>query len=82
VPKNEWPQDSETLEEIGKLWQEPFGDKRQELVFIGQSLNKDKIIKQLNDCLLTAQEQTLSPDEWANQQDPFIDMIEASGLRD
>ena len=38
VPKKDWPTDEEYLENIKKTWVEPFGDMRQELVFIGQEL--------------------------------------------
>ncbi|SFU76104.1 GTPase, G3E family [Pustulibacterium marinum] len=34
-------------------WDAVFGDRKNELVFIGQHLNKEKMIAQLKDCLLT-----------------------------
>ena len=45
VPRKDWPTDEEYLESIKKQWVEPFGDMRQELVFIGQGLDKERMIK-------------------------------------
>ncbi|EGG99499.1 Putative GTPases (G3E family) [gamma proteobacterium IMCC2047] len=39
IPKENWPTDEEYLANIEKQWVEPFGDMRQELVFIGQQLD-------------------------------------------
>ena len=52
VPKVEWPEDPEYLASIQEKWQEPFGDMRQELVFIGQNLEEDRIRQALDECLL------------------------------
>lgn len=41
VPRENWPTDEESLATIQESWVEPFGDMRQELVFIGQNLDKD-----------------------------------------
>merc|ERR1712013_904629 len=38
----------------GEAW--PWGDRRQELVFIGKALNHESIQKTLDDCLLNDQE--------------------------
>ena len=43
VPKQNWPTDEESLKIIKQNWEEPFGDMRQELVFIGQGLDKDTV---------------------------------------
>ena len=37
-------------------WEPPFGDRKIELVFIGQQLNADKIKNQLENCLLNDEE--------------------------
>ncbi|MBE1299309.1 MAG: GTP-binding protein [Alteromonadaceae bacterium] len=71
VPEDQWPEDPEYLEAIKKHWVEPFGDMRQELVFIGQGLDKDDIIDRLNDCLLTEEQVLMGKDEWAKLADPF-----------
>jgi len=71
TPKNRWPTDKEYLESIEKQWVEPFGDMRQELVFIGQSLNKAAMIEALDQCLLTDAELLQGKAYWATLKDPF-----------
>ena len=55
--------------EIESKWEASFGDRKIELVFIGQYLQKEKIISQLNNCLLTDAEVEL----WKKQQFPQVD---------
>ena len=71
VPKKDWPTDVEYLENIKKTWVEPFGDMRQELVFIGQELQKEKIIAALDDCLLKEEEVLKGRSYWDTLEDPF-----------
>ena len=71
VPKKDWPTDLEYLENIKKTWVEPFGDMRQELVFIGQELQKEKIIAALDDCLLKEEEVLKGRSYWDTLEDPF-----------
>ncbi len=71
VPKKDWPSDVEYLENIKKTWVEPFGDMRQELVFIGQELQKEKIIAALDDCLLKEEEVLKGRSYWDTLEDPF-----------
>ena len=68
IPKADWPAEEESRAHILANWQEPFGDKRQELVFIGQQLNIPELHQQLDACLLTEQEQLL---DWQDFPDPF-----------
>ncbi|MCF6437490.1 zinc metallochaperone GTPase ZigA [Pseudoalteromonas sp. MMG022] len=71
VPKVQWPDDPESLASIEAQWVEPFGDRRQELVFIGQDLDEQDIIRKLNDCLLSDQVLAQGSDAWAKLPDPF-----------
>ena len=71
VPKKDWPQDEEYLSSIKEQWVEPFGDMRQELVFIGQHLDKEKMIKSLDECLLTEDEVLKGREYWESLNDPF-----------
>ncbi|ETI25035.1 hypothetical protein G647_04405 [Cladophialophora carrionii CBS 160.54] len=49
----QWPDDAETRKSIEADFAEPWGDRRQELVFIGEKLDHDGLIAQFNSCLLT-----------------------------
>ena len=71
VPKKDWPQDEEYLSSIKEQWVEPFGDMRQELVFIGQHLDKEKMIQSLDECLLTEDEVLKGREYWESLNDPF-----------
>ena len=71
VPKDQWPDDPDYLASIEAQWVEPFGDMRQELVFIGQGLDKADIIARLDDCLLTEEQVLAGRDAWAALPDPF-----------
>jgi len=73
LPESDWPADQEAREGIMEKWQEPFGDMRQELVFIGQHLDKDEIIRRLDDCLLTVEQMAEGIDNWMEMADPFPD---------
>ena len=71
VPRENWPTDEESLATIQESWVEPFGDMRQELVFIGQNLDKDGMIKELDDCLLSEEDVLRGRTYWATLADPF-----------
>ena len=71
VPKEHWPTEKEFLESIEDSWAEPFGDMRQELVFIGQGLDKTAMIDALNDCLVSEEDLDKGEDFWESLSDPF-----------
>ncbi len=77
VPRSSWPDDEEYLASIDKLWVEPFGDMRQELVFIGQGLDEEGITKALDSCLLNEEEMLRGKEYWLSLEDPFPQWSEA-----
>ena len=71
VPRKDWPQDKDFLASIEENWVEPFGDMRQELVFIGQNLDKTAMIDALNDCLVSEEDLDKGEEFWESLSDPF-----------
>ena len=71
VPEESWPTEEDYLASIQEKWVEPFGDMRQELVFIGQNLDKEKMTRALDDCLLTEDELVKGKAYWETFNDPF-----------
>lgn len=71
VPEDKWPQDEAHIADIKKRWVEPFGDMRQELVFIGQNLDQEAITQALNQCLLSEEEILRGKTYWKTLRDPF-----------
>ena len=71
VPKKDWPTDEQALASIKENWVEPFGDMRQELVFIGQNLDETAMKKDLDECLVSEDDMLKGEDFWTNLNDPF-----------
>ncbi len=53
IPREDWPND-DTLEQIENNWDKDYGDRRQEIVFIGlkNELNEQNIRARLDACLI------------------------------
>jgi len=71
VPREAWTSDPETLERVRRLWHPRFGDRRQELVFIGPSLNLEALRGRLESCLLREDELARGERAWRTLPDPF-----------
>jgi G3E family GTPase len=71
VPKENWPTDPSVIAFIEAQWAEPFGDMRQELVFIGQGLDQANITQALDDCLLSEEDLLRGKAYWKTLNDPF-----------
>ncbi len=76
MPKDQWPEHPEHRASIEEKCEGPFGDRRQELVFIGQKLDEGRARASLEACLLTDEELAAGPDEWKKFSDPFPQWIQ------
>ena len=70
----QYPSFLENQEFIESRWDKNWGDRINELVFIGQHLNKEQILQDLTDCLINDYEKELF-DRKANFEDPFPEHI-------
>ncbi len=71
LPREDWPQEPVAQEEIHRLQEEPYGDRRQELAFIGAGMDRGLIEQRLNQCLLDDVEMRLGQLGWGRFADPF-----------
>ncbi|MET3431377.1 G3E family GTPase [Herbaspirillum seropedicae] len=71
VPREQWPQDQESVDFILAHWDENVGDARQELVLIGMAMDQEALRARLDACLLSDAEMAQGPLGWARMRDPF-----------
>jgi len=72
VDRREWPQDATWRATIRSSFKSPYGDRRQEIVFIGtRGMDRKTLTERLDGCLLTDAEMALGPPMWARFHDPF-----------
>ena len=71
VPKNQWPDDGSFEADVAGKWDQEWGDRRQELVFIGISIERKRIQQALDECLVPAER--FEPETWQRLGDPFPD---------
>ena len=69
VPQSRWPTHPEALAEVRRHWQAPWGDRRQEIVFIGAGLDPVAISGALDSALVA--DDAFRPAAWAGLDDPF-----------
>jgi len=70
VPEERRPKDENTKAYIKTHWSEPWGDRRQELVFIGSGIDWQQIKTKLDECLVP-KAQASSLEDLPNFRDPF-----------
>jgi hypothetical protein len=76
LPPEEWPEDQQIVDMINQDFDsDPLvGDRRQEIVFIGQfdADSKRKLLETLDSCLVTEQEwKHGNKHGWGDLEDPF-----------
>jgi G3E family GTPase len=71
APEEEWPEDKSDIETIRSMFEGFYGDRRQELVFIGREMDEPAIREILESCLVTDLEFVQGPELWEQLADPF-----------
>ncbi|HMO07329.1 MAG TPA: zinc metallochaperone GTPase ZigA [Paracoccaceae bacterium] len=69
VPRDRWPTHPGALAEVRAKWLDPWGDRRQELVFIGAGLDIAGIRARLDAALMPQDD--FAPEDWTHLPDPF-----------
>jgi G3E family GTPase len=70
IPVERWPNDPYWRQSLKKNWNDLYGDRRQEIVFIGVGMNEQAIRARLDECLVSGPP-GMNPKAWAKLHDPF-----------
>ena len=70
VPRDRWPDHPGAREYLTTHWQDPWGDRRQELVFIGSGIDWPALVARL-DAALLPEDVSMSADVPPVMPDPF-----------
>ena len=69
VPRKHWPEDRAHIE---RVWKGDNGDCRQEIVLIGQNMDREALTEMFDHCLLTEEELATNEKKWRKLfPDPF-----------
>jgi G3E family GTPase len=71
VPQARWPEDPSARAYMAQHWLEPWGDRRQELVFIGSDIDWPPLRSKLDDCLVPTDTAAGPEDLPSDMPDPF-----------
>ncbi|MEM7165562.1 MAG: zinc metallochaperone GTPase ZigA [Planctomycetota bacterium] len=71
TPKEEWPHPEGARPDEQEGWHPRFGDRAQQLVFIGQNLDEARLRAALDDCLLEARIAKKNSRAWRRFRNPF-----------
>ena len=71
IPRNRWPDPVAVEEVVKRYWTNEYGDRRQEIVFIGlkDQINEAVLRKKLDDCLV--KDYLSDPEFFQKLEDPF-----------
>jgi G3E family GTPase len=70
VPAERWPDDPSWWKRLHANWNDIYGDRRQEIVFIGIGMDESSLRVRLDDCLVPGKP-AMNVAEWAKLADPF-----------
>ncbi|HRK09117.1 MAG TPA: GTP-binding protein [Pseudobdellovibrionaceae bacterium] len=73
TPLRHWPSDPEIRDEILSDWEEPYGDRRQDIALIGEAFNEMEVRRLLKNALVTEEEFLLGPEAWQRWPDQLRD---------
>ncbi len=69
IDRSQWPEDPHWRDLIQSRWHPEFGDRRQELVFIGIDFDEQDLRRRLEACLVDADRMEMT--SWQTLKDPF-----------
>lgn len=71
IPEEQWPDSAEVKAQIKAMWHPYFGDRRQQIVIIGQRMDEAALRAALDACVLTDAEVEQGKAAWRKYPDPF-----------
>lgn len=74
VPRDQWPFPKDQSPDQQPNWHPRYGDRHQQVVFIGQNLNQEEISKRLDACLLDNTLASEDSNAWSQMPNPFPDL--------